>query len=152
MPIGAHHLLMLGLPLWMLGAGMGGAFIAVSYVASGLYMGAVFAPNHLGMPLLEPRAGSDAAHAERPPLQQAAHTRNVRLGALGAWLWGGLNLQIEHHLLPSVSRLQLHAAQPLVRELCERNAIAYTSVPPLQAWRDVLCYLHAVGAPLRGQS
>ena len=38
---------------------------------------------------------------------------------------GGLNLQIEHHLFPTVNHCHLKALSPIVRELCDKYNIPY---------------------------
>ena len=40
-------------------------------------------------------------------------------------LTGGLNMQIEHHLFPSINHCHLKALQPHVREICKKHNVAY---------------------------
>jgi delta11-fatty-acid desaturase len=49
---------------------------------------------------------------------------------------GGLNMQIEHHLFPSVNHCHLHKIQPHVRDLCKKYGIKYSESPSL--W-EALC-------------
>lgn len=53
---------------------------------------------------------------------------------------GGLNMQIEHHLLPCVNHCHLPALRPLVKALCQRHGIAY---------REARGYWHALQLHLR---
>ena len=41
------------------------------------------------------------------------------------WFTGGLNLQIEHHLFPTVNHCHLKAISPIVRNLCKKYSIPY---------------------------
>ena len=43
-----------------------------------------------------------------------------------AWLLGGLNFQIEHHLFPRVSHVNYSAISKLVEQTCRDFGIAYT--------------------------
>jgi fatty acid desaturase len=59
-------------------------------------------------------------------LRQILGSVNYRTGS--DWLTfvhGGLNYQIEHHLFPKMSLLQLSQAQPRVQELCQRYGVRY---------------------------
>ena len=126
--IALHHALLWGAAVAVLGSGAP-LFILVGYAATGLYMGLAFGPNHLGCP-----------HAEAPGagrLWQVAATRNIRAGRLGDYLFGGLNLQIEHHLLPHVSRFRLRRLQPIVREFCREQGVAYRETGYLEALAEI---------------
>jgi fatty acid desaturase len=46
---------------------------------------------------------------------------------------GGLNLQIEHHLLPGVNHAHLYRLSPELREICERHGVRYQSFPSFTA-------------------
>jgi fatty acid desaturase len=133
--IAAHHALLWIAAGAVLGEGAA-AFIAVGYLATGLYMGSVFATNHLGCP--------HASAAGRGRLWQAASTRNIRTGRFGDYLCGGLNYQIEHHLFPHASRFRLHELQPVVRAFCRNNGIPYHETGFLEALREI----HQAFAPV----
>lgn len=52
---------------------------------------------------------------------------------------GGLNYQIEHHLLPHICHLNYPRLAPIVRATCEEFGIRYTSYP---TWREAFfCHL-----------
>jgi fatty acid desaturase len=70
------------------------AFLAVQLAVFGLYMGASFAPNHIGMPLVSPKLKLDFLR------RQVLMSRNISGGPLISVFMGGLNYQIEHHLFP----------------------------------------------------
>jgi fatty acid desaturase len=46
---------------------------------------------------------------------------------------GGLNLQIEHHLLPGVNHHHLFRLAPDIRQICERHGVRYQSFPSFTA-------------------
>ena len=98
-------------------------FIVVQQGLFGVYLGASFAPNHKGMPILRADDRSDFLR------RQVLTSRNVRGGWLTDLALGGLNYQIEHHLFPSMPRPSLRRAQPLVSAFCsERTAVLETSL------------------------
>ena len=119
--------------------GMAFAFVGVQMAVFGFYMGASFAPNHKGMPILE--AGSRVDFLTR----QVVTSRNIRGGLFMDTLMGGLNRQVEHHLFPDMARPELHRANALVRQACLRNDIAFTETGLVQSYRIVVAYLNRVG-------
>ncbi len=119
--------------------GMALAFLAVQMGVFGFYMGASFAPNHKGMPVLE--AGSRVDFLTR----QVVTSRNIRGGWFMDTLMGGLNRQVEHHLFPDMARPELHRANAMVRQACERNGIVFTETGLLESYAIVVRYLNRVG-------
>ena len=119
--------------------GMAFAFLGVQLAIFGLYMGASFAPNHIGMPIL-PRA-SKVDFLRR----QVLTSRNIRGGHVMNHFMGGLNYQVEHHLFPSMPRPSLKRAGEITREYCEAKGIVYTEIGLPAAYRTVVRYLNEVG-------
>jgi fatty acid desaturase len=124
---------------WLLPLGMAFAFLGVQLAVFGVYMGASFAPNHIGMTVFPEGTRMDFLR------KQVLSSRNIRGGAWMTVLMGGLNYQIEHHLFPSMARPHLPAARRLVLEVCEREGIQYTETNLQQAYAVVLRYLDGVG-------
>lgn len=135
----AHHSAYASLFVVAAGGWRAGALWMLSYVVSGLYMGYVFAPNHIGMPLNRD-AGSMGV------VEQMASSRNVRTGWLGDVLWCGLNYQVEHHLFPRLPRYRLRECSRYVRRWSLENSLPYCETGPCAAWRSVLSALHNVRA------
>ena len=133
----------LGLVFWALPLGLAFAFLGVQLGLFGLYMGAVFAPNHKGMPIVPANSRIDFLS------RQVLMSRNVRGGRLTDWFMGGLNYQVEHHLFPSMPRPHLRRVQPIVREFCASRGIAYTETSLLQSYGIVIRYLNKVGLASR---
>lgn len=120
------------------------AFVAIQKGLQGLYLGCSFAPNHKGMPILDP------VQAQDPLLRQVLTSRNVRGGPFTDAVLGGLNYQIEHHLFPSMPRANLRRAQPLVRAFCAEHQIPYVECGAFASYAAAVKHMHAVGAALRG--
>lgn len=115
------------------------AFIGIQQAAFGLYLGCSFAPNHVGLPILD--EGTDASFAQR----QVVTSRNVTGGPLVTFLLGGLDRQIEHHLFPTMPRSNLRRAQPLVRAYCASQGWHYRQDSLSASYRQALRHLWATG-------
>jgi len=115
-------------------------FLAVQQGLFGVYMGASFAPNHKGMPVVGEDEKVDYLR------RQVLTSRNVRGGRLTDFVLGGLNYQIEHHLFPSMPRPSLRRAQALVRAYCDQHGISYAETSLARSYTEVLRHLSAVGA------
>ena len=50
-----------------------------------------------------------------------------------SWLIGGLNYQVEHHLFPTISHIHYPAVSEIVKEHCQKFALAYHSYPSIGA-------------------
>jgi fatty acid desaturase len=118
-------------------------FLAVHQALFGVYLGSAFAPAHKGMPALTPEQAAD------PLLRQVLTSRNVRGGPAVDFALGGLNLQVEHHLFPSMPRPNLRRAQPIIERHCRDRGIAYTEAGLVESYAIGLRHLRDVGAPLR---
>jgi fatty acid desaturase len=138
-----HFALYLGLVFYALSVGQALLFILVHQALFGLYTGSVFAPNHKGMPILDSESQLDFVR------RQVLTSRDVKAHPLTDFWYGGLNYQIEHHLFPSMPRNKLKKAQIIVRAFCAERSIPYRETGALQSNREILQYLHQVGAPLR---
>ncbi|MFB8385644.1 fatty acid desaturase family protein [Microbacterium sp. NPDC055910] len=123
--------------------GMAFAFLGVQLAVFGVYMGASFAPNHKGMPVIAPDAKLDFF------TKQVRTSRNVSGGWWATWLMGGLNYQIEHHLFPSMPRTHLAKTREIVMEQCRTLNVPYTETTILQSYGIVIEYLNRVGLAAR---
>ncbi|ALG06279.1 fatty acid desaturase family protein [Kibdelosporangium phytohabitans] len=119
------------------------AFIAVHQGLWGVYMGCSFAPGHKGMPTYTDASTLDFLR------KQVLTSRNVCGGRWVDVALGGLNYQIEHHLFPTMPRVNLRRAQPVVREFCTQRGIDYAQCGLMRTYRYVLQHFHDVSAPLR---
>jgi len=123
--------------------GMAFAFLGVQLAVFGIYMGASFAPNHKGMPVIAKDAKLDFFS------KQVRTSRNVRGGWWATWLMGGLNYQIEHHLFPNMPRPHLSRAREIVIEHCRTLNVPYAETSLWQSYAIVIDYLNRVGLAAR---
>jgi fatty acid desaturase len=131
-------------PIFMfLPLGMAFAFLGVQAAVFGVYMGASFAPNHKGMPVLAKDARLDFFS------KQVRTSRNVSGGWAATWFMGGLNYQIEHHLFPSMPRPHLAKARRIVIEHCKTLNVPYTETTIWRSYAIVIEYLNRVGLAAR---
>ena len=128
----------------MLPVGMAFAFIGVQLAVFGVYMGASFAPNHKGMPILPHDSKVDFLR------RQVLTSRNIKGGWVMDTFMGGLNYQIEHHLFPNMPRPHLKRAQQMAKEYCEKHTILYTETTLAQSYGIVIRYLNRVGLAAGG--
>lgn len=131
-------------PVFMfLPLGMAFAFSGVQLAVFGVYMGASFAPNHKGMPVIAHDAKLDFF------TKQVRTSRNIRGGWWATWLMGGLNYQVEHHLFPSMARPHLARAREIVMEHCDTLEVPYTETSLWRSYAIVIDYLNRVGLAAR---
>jgi fatty acid desaturase len=130
---------LVALTFWVLSPEKAVAVLALQLALFGLYMGASFAPNHIGMPLVSPRLKLDFLR------RQVLMSRNISGGRLTTVLLGGLNYQIEHHLFPSMARPHLRRLQPLVAAHCATEGVPYTQTTLWSAYAVVIRHLNTVG-------
>ncbi|GAB2517010.1 acyl-CoA desaturase [Paramicrobacterium agarici] len=127
----------------LLPVGMAFAFLGVQLAVFGVYMGAAFAPNHKGMPVIAPTAKLDFFS------KQVRTSRNISGGWWATWLLGGLNYQVEHHLFPSMARPHLSKARAIVRTQCDALGVPYTETTLWRSYGIVIGYLNRVGLAAR---
>ncbi|GCF11019.1 fatty acid desaturase family protein [Dictyobacter arantiisoli] len=131
-------LIFLNMNIWQ-----GIVFIVVNQALTGFYLGAVFAPNHKGMPVLDKDDKVGFLY------RQVVTSRNIYANPIVDFVYGGLNYQIEHHLFPSMPRNKLKRAQRLVKDFCRERNIPYHETHILESFREILTHLYHIGAPLR---
>ncbi|MET0933996.1 MAG: acyl-CoA desaturase [Mycetocola sp.] len=140
--IGLRLGIYLAILFMFLPVGMAFAFLGVQMAVFGVYMGASFAPNHKGMPLIAEGAKVDFLS------KQVLTSRNIR-GRGMSYFMGGLNYQIEHHLFPSMPRPHLKHAREIVIEHCKTIGVAYTETTLVRSYAIVVDYLNRVGLSAR---
>jgi fatty acid desaturase len=123
----------------VLSPGIAAAFLGVQLGLFGFYMGASFAPNHQGMPIVRGDGKLDFLR------RQVMMSRNIRGSRFVDILMGGLNYQIEHHLFPSMPRAHLRAAAPIISAYCREHDVPYAATGLFHSYRIVLRYINRVG-------
>jgi fatty acid desaturase len=127
----------------VLSPGIAFAFLGVQLGLFGVYMGASFAPNHKGMPVVPPTARVDFLR------RQVLMSRNIGGGRAVDTLMGGLNYQIEHHLFPSMPRPNLRRAAPIIAKYCAEHGVTYTQTSLLASYAIVIRYINQAGLGAR---
>lgn len=133
------------LVFWLLPFGLACAFLGIQLGVFGFCMGASFAPNHKGMPILPSARRLDFL------TRQVLTSRNIAGGRFMDTLMGGLNRQIEHHLFPDMPRPQLRRCAAHVRSCCLQLGIPYTETNLFASYAIVVRYLNAVGLSAGGR-
>jgi fatty acid desaturase len=111
----------------------------VMMMSFGFFMGAAFAPNHKGMPLIEKDSSLDFFS------RQVLTSRNIKGSWLKDNLMGGLNYQVEHHLFPSMARPYLRKAHKIVSEYCRQNDVTLVEMNLLSSYKVIMQHLNKVG-------
>lgn len=127
--------IMIGLPLlvfpwWQVLIG----FVVV-VLTVGLLTGMVFQLAHIMEAADFPEPSGDPLHiANEWAIHEVQTTVNFApRNRILNWYIGGLNYQIEHHLLPHICHLNYPALAPIVRRTCEEFGITYHCHP---TWRE----------------
>lgn len=128
-----HYVLWFAIPIAIFPAKV----VILAYVARMLLMSyamyAVLAPGHY--PEDAQRLKGDHRKEDFLLLQTGCSV-NFDGGLLAKWTCSGLQYQVEHHLFPTLSHIQLERAAPLIREFCERNGLPYNTMSwPRVLWR-----------------
>lgn len=138
--LASHYLLWLVVPIAFVGGWGAVAAYATITLIQGLYLGMLFLVNHTGTVTLGPgEAFPSFVHA------QVLTSRNFQSSRIVDALTGGLNSQIEHHLVPNVPYIRLRRARPVVRQFCREHDILYREDTYLAAMREVIAYLDRTG-------
>jgi fatty acid desaturase len=138
--LAVHGIIFFVAPFLILSPVRAVTFVAVTQLLLGLYLGATFVANHVGMPTL---VGDDDLGFLR---RQVLTSRNLSSPPVTGFIFGGLDTQIEHHLFPTMPRANLRRARELVRPFCAERQIAYVEQRPYCAYRDVFRSLRVAGA------
>lgn len=123
----------------VLSPGIAFAFLGVQLGIFGFYMGASFAPNHKGMPIVPRDATFDFLR------RQAMMSRNIRGNRILDTTMGGLNYQIEHHLFPSMPRPHLRKAAPIIAAYCREHNVPYMQTGLFASYAIIVRYINRVG-------
>jgi linoleoyl-CoA desaturase len=107
-----------------------GIYFAVSVVVS-ITMALTFQAAHCVV-------GAAFKAEDAPKTEWAVHQVETSLDfapghPLWTWYLGGLNYQLEHHLLPRICHVHYPALAPIVREVCEAHGVKYQVMPSVGA-------------------
>ena len=113
-----HFFLWLGLPIllgvpWQITVG----FYLLLWAIVGTYLTAIFIVGHAGRPIV-------TEYDENWRLQIETG-RRIKTNRVTSYFFVGLDYQIEHHLLPSVSHFNLPKVAPIVKKYAEDRGWEY---------------------------
>jgi fatty acid desaturase len=135
--LATHAALYLTVVFWFLSPLKAVVFIVIQQAVFSVYLGCSFAPNHKGMPIVDPEQRLSFVR------RQVISSRNVAGGWFTNVLLGGLNFQIEHHLFPNMPRPNLSRAQSIVRTFCADNDLGYCEESLTGSYRHTIRHLRA---------
>lgn len=133
-----HFALWIVLPSLVLGPVTALVNYALATWLVGPYIMSIFLVNHVAAP--------SVPEGEKLPflVQQVVTSRNIRGGAVVSWVMGGLNYQIEHHLLPRISHANLPRVHGLVKQACDELGLPYREDRWIQAIVDIQRHLSSM--------
>jgi fatty acid desaturase len=135
--LATHAALYLTVVFWFLSPLKAVVFIVIQQAVFSVYLGCSFAPNHKGMPIVDPEQRLSFVR------RQVISSRNVAGGWFTNVALGGLNFQIEHHLFPNMPRPNLSRAQSIVRTFCVDNDLGYCEESLTGSYRHTIRHLRA---------
>jgi linoleoyl-CoA desaturase len=139
-----------GIPLLFHPLGVVLVYYAVAALVLGLVLSMVFQLAHCveeaELPMPRPDSGrvdnAWAFHQAETNIDFARRSRMV------AWLLGGLNFQLEHHLFPQVCDVNYPAISTLVEATCREFGVRYTEHESFRAsMASHFCWLRLMGLP-----
>lgn len=111
------------------------AFVVISFSVTGTQH-VQFTLNHFSTEVyVGPPKGNDWFE------KQTMGTMNISCSPWMDWFHGGLQFQVEHHLFPRLPRCNLRAISPLVRELCKKHQLPYSSFSFFEANKRTIATL-----------
>ena len=131
--LSAHYALWLVLPALLVGPLPALGFYLGLWAAGGALLALVFAPAHIGLPVV---GGHD-----NPWLHQLESTRNFELPGWLSWFFVGLDYQVEHHLFPRIPHQHLPRASEIARSWCARIGAPHNRIDYGAAVADVTRHL-----------
>jgi len=118
------------------------SFMIISEFAGGAGIALIVFMNHYALDHHEQKDRLNRNFLEL----QLGGTRNIRPHPFMNWLSGGLNLQVEHHLFPTMPRNNLLAVRPLVQQFCKEQGIEYLELSWFDCLVEVEKKLHRVSS------
>lgn len=115
------------LPLYLHGLIRGLILVSILFAVNSYVFALLFAVNHLTTESIFPH--EDMPEKDWAKLQVMTSSNYALDSTFNLWLSGGLNFQIEHHLFPYISHLQLPKISPVVRQTCKEYGVPYFAYP-----------------------
>ena len=110
-------------------------YYMIAALVLGTTLSVVFQAAHCVEPAEFPNLLAGSTHIETPwAIHQTEATVDfARRSCVVAWLIGGLNFQIEHHLFPTISHINYPLIADLVEETCRDFGVRYIEFPSFRA-------------------
>lgn len=129
----AHYTAWLVVPSLIWGPIAAFALYAAIWGLVGVCLALVFAPAHIGLPIVSGQ--------NHDWLHQIETTRNLELPRAISVFFIGLDYQTEHHLFPKIPHQNLPRAAAITKAWCARHGVAYQSGPYLDALADAAGFM-----------
>ena len=115
------------------------------YALSGMLFAFIAQLSHIQSECIQP----DLAKKNDFLYNQVASSMNYRtFGPMTRFICFGLDIQIEHHLFPTIPHSSLRQIKPIVRGYCEKNDIPYIEKPNmLSSILSYVGFLYKMGNP-----
>jgi linoleoyl-CoA desaturase len=139
-----------GIPLLFHSVGVVLFYYGVAGLVAGIVLSAVFQAAHCVEEAEFPLPREDTGRIDYAwAIHQAETTVDfARSSRVVAWLVGGLNFQIEHHLFPRISHVNYPAISRLVEETCRDFGIKYVEHRSFRVgMASHFRWLHRLGLP-----
>ncbi len=139
-----------GIPLLFHSVGVVLSYYAVAGLVAGMALSVVFQVAHCVEEAEFPLPPTMTGHIDQAwAIHQAGTTVDfARRSRVVAWLVGGLNFQIEHHLFPRISHVHYPAISKLVEQTCRDFGIRYTEFKSFRAgMASHFRWLRRMGSP-----
>jgi fatty acid desaturase len=130
-----HYTMWMVVPSILWGPIIGIGVYTLVWGVVGVLLVLVFAPSHIGLPLVE--------HPRHDWVHQLDTTRNLQLPGVVSYFFIGLDYQVEHHLFPKIPHQSLPRAARICARWCRERGLPYKSLPYLAALGDSTRWIHA---------
>lgn len=120
-----------GIPLLFHSFATVAIFYAITAAVAGITLSIVFQLAHCveEADFVEPQAGREEIDTAWAVHQAQSTVNFARNSRIATWYLGGLNFQIEHHLLPGICHVNYPAIAPIVKQTCEEFGVRYSEFP-----------------------
>lgn len=117
-----------GIPLAVHSLANVAVFYALAAAVTGVTLSVVFQLAHCveEADFVLPAEGAEEIETAWAVHQAQSTVNFARESRIAAWCLGGLNFQIEHHLLPGICHVNYPALAPLVKQVCAEHGVRYT--------------------------
>lgn len=138
----------LGIPIYFYGVGAAILGYVVMCLITGFTITIVFQLAHVveGMDFVAHNDNGITIEKDWAAHQISTTSNFATKSKVWAWLLGGLNFQVEHHLFPKISHVHYPKLNEIVKRTCSDFNIRYQEYPSMfRAIKSHLSFLHQAG-------